>query len=308
MTLIAVHADTDHATLMADTRSSDYLQRRASHDAKVIHLPHLTAAVAYQGQAFFGRTVANDLLFIGGHLPDFDAVLDAAPALLAEAWTDMHVLAAQGYAGARPRPSVLFLVGYSAKRTSFKAVHLASDNSFEPVEIEGLHVLPAPSPDLMSTLEHGRLVEHFAKFGIDDALGSPAPQPISAPASEAEWIELAKSIRAKRALAPVESGLKWTVGGHVFLSTLTRDSFTARRVHTFNDTGAEYAAMLAGTLHPLGQAGPCPCGSDLRLIDCCASHLRDQPCPCGFGERFADCCSIDAGTHTTAPQETVTAH
>jgi|APMI01.1.fsa_nt_gi hypothetical protein len=111
--------------------------------------------------------------------PDFDAMLDAAPALLAQARTDMHVLAAQGYAGARPRPSVLFLVGYSAKRTSFKAVHLASDNSFEPVEIEG-------------------------------------------------------------------------------------------------------------------------------LIDCCASHLRDQPCPCGFGERFADCCSIDAGTHATAPREAVT--
>jgi uncharacterized protein YchJ len=73
-----------------------------------------------------------------------------------------------------------------------------------------------------------------------------------------------------------------------------RGEATNRRVYTFDDSGPEFACMMAGSLHPISQAGPCECNSGRRFVDCCLAAIHAEPCPCQSGQTFARCCSITA--------------
>lgn len=97
----------------------------------------------------------------------------------------------------------------------------------------------------------------------------------------------------------INSGFKTIVGGDVHYTVIRRGSWSIKRIHTFNDSGAEFARMVEGTLHPLSQNAPCRCDSGRRYIDRCLAGMLDQACPCGSGQAFRSCCSIDA-RHTTA--------
>lgn len=150
-----------------------------------------------------------------------------------------------------------------------------------------------------------RLSRHFALNDLP-AIGPRSAVPNPVPATEQEWRDLAVSAWRDRSFTPIESGWKWITGGAVYLSTLTRGGYASELLCDLAPTREEFAQIVRGTLHPIGQAGACVCGSGRRLIDCCAGHLTDQPCPCESGRVFRECCSIDAGTHATAPREAVT--
>ncbi|MDP9430532.1 MAG: SEC-C metal-binding domain-containing protein [Actinomycetota bacterium] len=95
-------------------------------------------------------------------------------------------------------------------------------------------------------------------------------------------------------MADLYSGFKTYVGGDVIHTTLRRGESSSRRVHRFNDSGPEFARMMAGSLHPVSQAAACDCGSGRSFVDCCLAQIADEPCPCQSGARFAACCSIAA--------------
>lgn len=87
--------------------------------------------------------------------------------------------------------------------------------------------------------------------------------------------------------------MKFPIGGDVTLTTLTRGGHAEQRViHRY--TTDDFEAMVAGTLHPMIQLGPCDqCDSGERLVDCCLYKVFDEPCLCGSGETFGDCCKVD---------------
>ncbi len=299
MTLLAIHADATRAQIMTDTRSADHIGRTWSRGTKFFHLAHLDAGLVTQGSSSFGNRATLLLGSDSGFSGTFDDLLSSTPAALRRAWsrlsgevTDENAEHGSTVALA---DSVVFLAGYSDAAQGFVAVGFASDHDFEPRPVSGLHVQPSPFHLAPSTLELERLRRHFRLNGLDvTALGQTKTGENPAPDTTEAWEALARAVRRDRALAPIASGLKWVVGGDVLLTTIERGSSTTERLLTFGDAGEEFREMVAGTLHPMGQAGPCVCDSGKRLIDCCV-QLTGQQCPCGSGRIFGDCCSIDAG-------------
>ena len=310
MTLIALSASTDHATVMVDSQSMAYVGTSVARDAKVMPLPQIDAVVVTQGSSTFGYTAQLDLLDLASQCSTFDEFARPARDQIKAAWAQMGVLAdraRQRGSNWQPLDSAVFLVGYSHEAGSFTATCLASDFGFTPVRVDGLHVQPAPSHLALSALEHDRLTRHFDLNDLP-AIGARSTVPNPVPATEQEWRDLAVAAWRDRSFAPIESGWKWITGGAIFLSTLTRGCYSSELLCELTPTREEFAEIVRGTLHPIGQAAPCVCGTGLRLIDCCADHLNDGACPCESGRAFRDCCSIDAGTPSTAPREAVTAH
>jgi hypothetical protein len=308
MTLIAFATHRDRAEIITDTQTYTHNGTRMGHHSKVLTLPHLEAAMMAQGSTGFEARWHVQALYLARQAVDFDDLVREAPGQLRYVWTELAGEMAEENAthgrSAEVTNSVVFLVGYSATERSFVAYGYASDFDFESMRLDGVYAMPSPLDRRPGDVELHRIRKHLRTYaewlGDDvakadmatDRLGSLPPGPV--PRKPADWVDLAKKIRRDRAMARIESGLKNHVGGDVIHTTVRVGSSTNRRIHTFADSGAEFAQMMAGTLHPISQAGPCECGSGKRYVDCCLRDMADEPCPCRSEKTFADCCSVNA--------------
>ena len=242
------------------------------------------------------------------HVGSFDGFVQEAGPYLRAAWGDVRE---------RPRtPSFVSIIGYSPEESRFKAYQFASDSDFERQDVEQAFIIPAPVDIRPSDLELARLKGSLLagqresdKAEILTVFEDWHQRPgLVAPTTVKGWVRLGKHVRESRALAPsVSSGLKVFVAGDLFHAVLRRGEFTSSRVHRFNDSGAEFAQLVAGTLHPISQLGPCSfCDSGRPYVDCHLAPKATQPCGCGSGKPFQTCCSVRAETaSTTASNETV---
>jgi hypothetical protein len=300
MSLIALHADQHGAQVMTDTLSYTVTARHLRQATKVFALPHLDAAVlAHGGTREFSNFWAVHASLRAG-ATTFDELTDTAPAALSDLWREIeqmteHRNAIYGARSTVPR-AIALAAGYSQRHQRFRALAYQSDGAFEPVELHGLWVIPSPLDVRPSEIEQARLEETFQQLhGGTYAVRALArlPEP-AVPVTDGDWTALARDVRQQRAVeADLYSGLKMYIGGDALLTRLERGQQTTRRLLTFDDSGPEFEQMMAGSLHPAGQLGPCPCGDGGRFRDCCLTELNDQPCPCGSARTFADCCLVD---------------
>lgn len=302
MTLIAFAARRDRAEIITDTRTYNHVATQMGHTSKVMLLPHLDAAMLAQGSTGFERRWHMQALYLAQKTADFDDFTRQAPEHLAYVWREMSEdLDAENIGHGRTASianSVVFLIGYSPEHQTFKAYGYASDFDFEPMDLAGLYVMPSPLDSRPGDLELHRLRAHLeAVHGAEGAqvvntLAQQRPRPV--PRRVEQWVDLAKAVRRDRALADLYSGFKTYVGGDVIHTTLRVGEAANRQIHRFNDSGAEFARMMAGSLHPVSQLAACDCGSGDRYVDCCLAAIAEEPCPCQSGTTFAHCCSVDA--------------
>lgn len=308
MTLIAFGTYRDRAEIVTD--SASYNLTSQGHMSKVMPMPHLDAAVMEQGSSVFAKLWRYRLLQLDRErVVDFDDLHARSPEELRRAWqayTDQADEENAEYGSdVQTKKSVIFHVGYSARAGRFMAYAYASDVDFEPEDLSTGHVMPTPLDVRPSRLEAQRLREHLLAYVGDDPQEKQAVHAWLAemdarpafvpPTTRKDWVRLAKKVRHDRAMAHIASGLKTKVAGDVVHTTLRVGEVHQRRVHTFDDSGEEFAQVVAGTLHPLGQLAACAwCDSGHPFIDCCLAETLDKPCPCRSGRLFEACCSIHA--------------
>src|SRR5450759_491796 len=296
VTLIAFSASKNRADILTDTWSYSFAGRYIGSDSKVQSIPHLDMAHATQGSCEFGALWGVGAVALAMHVGSFDGFVQEAGPFLLEAWNDTCE---------RERtPSVVFIIGYSPEASCFRAYQFASDSDFERQDLEAPFIIPAPTDIRPSDLELARLKGSLLagqsesdKAEILTVFEDWHQRPgLVAPTTVKGWVRLGKHARESRALAPsVTSGLKVFVAGSLYHAVLRRGEFTTSRVHTFNDAGAEFAQLVAGTLHPISQYGPCSyCDSGRPFVDCHLASFATQPCPCGSDKPFEACCSVRA--------------
>jgi hypothetical protein len=305
MTLVAFNATAESADLITDTWSYALSAQTLGHVSKVMAIPHLDTVVTTQGDGEAGIAWKLGIQRLAEDVPGFDELVTAAPKALHLLWTGRQVATNtrnRSTPGATYSltPSVAFIIGYSASQERFRAVGFASDTDFEPFEVEGLHVMPSPFSMRPSDLELNRFVDAVSQdTRPGDAenlavLRALPPRP-AAPTTPLEWAALAMQARQDRSIdATVSTRLKVLVGGELWHTNVQRGAIFQARTLTFNDSGDELAAIMAGTLHPLGQQGPCPCWSGQRYMDCCLAKIADDPCLCGSRQALKACCSVRA--------------
>lgn len=296
MTLIALHAAKDHADLITDTWSYDNAGGSIAHNSKTHLIPHLDMAIASHGDVMFGVMWDSNASLLSREVADFDEFADNAQVAIAATWAQREAdVAAENCAKGsdfKPSPPGVFLVGYSPARESFRAVGFAAEDGFEPWEIEGLFVTPSPLAVRPSEDELTRFRARMRpdvpedEQNLADMLGCPPPK---VPANDEEWVGLALAAH-RRATLPTNSLLKVLIGGDLFHTHLELGISVQARVHSFDDSDEALAAVFAGTLHPIGLAGPCECGSGLTFLACCVAKVAGDPCWCGSGQPLGTCC------------------
>lgn len=281
MTMIGIAVRGDHAEILTDSgRYTRHMQRLGT-ASKVRHFTHLDTALVVQGDATFGAVAAAWI--DSGGFGTFDELLDAAPDALSFAWGQST--------GTEP---IAFLVGYSDAAGEFRGYALPAEHGFTPEPFE-FFLIPMPWTARPTDLELSRFKTFLAENhpDRDDTAETLAmwtgKQPLAVPADPADWVDLAKRVRKERAL--IDYG-RVSVSGKVHLARLGRGTYRTRVVHEYNDSGAEFQALVTGTLHPQSQLGPCPCGSGARYIDCHLAPWLDKPCDCGSGKNLRECCAV----------------
>lgn len=293
MTMICLATYGDHAEIITDTAS--YLPNGAQlgRASKVLTIPHLDAAVITQGDCEMGDYAAVALWQAARQVTTFDDLVDWFPTWAPEEWR-------QCSGHARGADFLAFLIGYSPAAERFTAHGFASDwHDFEAFPIGSTWTMPTPFELRPSTLEARRFrawergaAEHHGR----DSRGAEIVQtwmgraPVARPRSVDEWVALAKRIRQERAL---ESYANVFVAGDVIHTRIGRGETTTRKVHSFNDEGAEFLQMISATQHPVAQLMPCECGSGVVRLDCCLAEDVDKSCGCLSGKTFRDCCMVD---------------
>lgn len=255
MTMIAFNVTAHGADILTDTLAYTRNGRSLGRTSKVRLLPHADTAVLSQGSGDLGQAWVHALGALD-RADDFDDLDEGAQQQLPRLWA---LLNEQRHGG--EVDSIVFHLGYSPTSGGFRAYAYPSIDDFARLDVTGFYAMPAP----------------FTELG-------------DAPATVTEWVSLAQRIREERAMAPVGQG-KVFVGADVLHTRLERGSSTTRKVHTFDDTGEELLRMVHGTMHPLFQLSPCPCGSGATVADCHAMPGGD-PCNCGSGRTFAACCQV----------------
>lgn len=302
MTLIAFACDAQQACIVTDTMV--YTTRavtRIAHSTKVHPLPHIDSAMMSQGDGAFGLFAQATIGGDAQETADFDELVAVAPKSLAALWG--HQLD-EGEPDHR-YPTTAFLVGYSPSAQRFRAYGFASEHGFVPFEIAGLWVMPAPWSNRPSDLELSRIRAEWADDPKAMALldeWSQKPE-AATPDSIEQWVMLALATRYERALSPF---CRTLVGGGAMLTTITRGNATSTRMFDFDDDDPdEFERLVAGTLHPVGQRGPCPCGSGKRFLDCHLAERLDDPCWCGTGATVRNCCMVQRDQEAPAAALTV---
>lgn len=300
MTLIAFTTGPNQAEIITDTWTYEGTGRTLGHGSKVHPIPHLDMVVMSQGDARFGHLAKFAMTVLLS--ATFDELVTHARPTLLSAWDACFEEvkadnADHATAFALP-PSAVFLVGYSHERARFRAVGYSTHNAFIPFDIEGLHVMPAPFTVRPSDVELARFRAEVNKAPRSNDAANLAhleslPRTLPAPETAEEWVALAMQARQDRSVSvAVNTRLKVFVGGDLHLTRLERGLVSTTRLLSFNDRGEELAAIMAGTLHPFGQAGPCTCGSGARYVDCCLAEIAGEPCLCGSTRPLAECCML----------------
>jgi hypothetical protein len=299
VTLIAFSASKNRADILTDTWAYSHGGRLIGSSSKVHSIPHLDMAYAAQGSCEFEALWNLGAIALATHVGSFDGFVQEAGPYLRGAWNE--------YAGCEP--SVIFVIGYSPEESRFRVYQFASDSDFERQDLETPFIIPAPTDMRPSELELARVFGRFTDSSESDkakvltSLEGWRQKPgLIAPTTVKGWVQLGKHARENRALAQrVSWGLKVFVAGDLFHAVLQRGEFRTTRVHRFNDSGAEFAQLVAGTLHPISQLGPCSyCDSGRPYVDCCLAPKATQPCPCESGKPFQACCSVRAETERPA--------
>jgi hypothetical protein len=299
MTMIGIAAHEDHAEILTDSIAySSNGMATWTVPGKITHLPGITAAVVTQGTLMFRDLWHEAMRVAAAETADFDRFTEAAEAVLPAAHE--HVVkstAAEGvdidHDGGIEVQFAAFHIGWSPDAGRFVAYGYDTETGLRRLELDGLYLMPAPLDHRPGPVEAARV----AAAGHDVAAWTARP-PARIPDGAAAWVELAKTAHRSRSLdCTVDSGLKVYTGGDVRLARLTRDGMTEQVVHSFIDPD-EFARMVAGTLHPLGQLAPCPCGNGKTLIDCILPNAGPMPCDCGSGRPFGGCCSVYAQDRT----------
>lgn len=278
MTLIAFKAEPDAAHVMTDTLSYMPTGRWMGRTSKINLMPHADAAMIAQGPGSLTALWRHWLAVHGQHVANIDDLDAVATDQLPKLWEALTHPIDAGAEG------IVFHLGYSPEHGRMKAYSYPSNLGFARQDVsDGAYIIPAPvsrQPD---------------------------------PASEDEWRDLALTLRHERALASVTSGMKVFVGGEVTLTHIEPGAVTQRRIHTFDDRpdNPEFQQMVAGTLHPSGQLGPCLCGSG-NIQALCHELPDDRDCPCGSKSPFGECCRVTteemrAAQAATAPESWITA-
>lgn len=304
MTLVAFNVGVDGADLVTDTCSYNPNWRHFGRLSKVVTLPHLETVVVTQGDSRVGKLWKDAASVVSEDAADFDELVRELGERLAVLWDvrRSEVDADNAVTGGTfsLSPSVAFCIGYSPSRARFRAVAIAADDGCRPVDVDGMFVIPSPFCFRFSDLELNRYVADIAtgpRPGDEANLAAlkGLPRAAGAPATPEEWAALALLARRDRTLtATTSTRLKVFVGGELWHTRLERGLIVQARTLTFDDEGEEMAAITAGTLHPLGQTGPCPCGSAKTYLECCLVGHGDEPCSCGSGTSFGACCSLAA--------------
>ena len=289
MTLIAFNTTRERAEVLTDTLAYSPNFRHMGHSAKVVQLPHIDAVATMTGDNRFGAFFKSAVIGTGMTLPTFDALVEWLPGQLRE------ILAGfDGSAGHyRPTP---YLVGYSHERKGFAAYAFHISRDFEPLLIEGAYMTPMPTifrPHEMNLAEYAEdLTDPEAAARLEEWSKAPA---MLVPDGREDWITLAAATRRSRSAWWSRSNLAvHPVAGALHLTTVERGKITTEHVHTFDDSGEEFANIIRGSAHPQSQLGPCPCGSGKTFLSCHLEPLLDDACTCGSGEPFRGCCMVSA--------------
>lgn len=296
MTLVAIRNRPDRIEVMTDSIACAFDSRRAwvDEEPKTTVLDGLNAVLACRGNAAIGQVWAQLAAKRAAEASDFDEFMQRAPATLhAVMQVAENRPTIQRIAKIDPLASSFhaFMAGWSPERGRFVAYVATDHDDFMPTELDGFHVAPTPT-GCQPTDGERRVYERLGRPLPD---GSPAPEPTTTE----EWVHLARRIHRTRAVRK-DMGLQadpWhvAIGGPVHLTVLTPDaSPTREQIHTF--TAADFQAVFKGTFHPVGQLGPCPCGSTRRFLDCHIDQWRGLPCHCGSGDTLAACCMLDVNS------------
>lgn len=260
MTLIAFRVGTDHAEIMSDSLAYGVEQVHIGHTSKVAVLNHLDTAIVTAGPTDLARWWKGTAASTIGLAGDFDELREVAPDHLRQVWAAIPPMPGPG------RRGTVFHIGWSPSQDRFAACAFRSDDDWQPHDLTDQQLVCEPPMDLAE-----------------------AP-----PMTDEEWTALAVRVRQQWTLQPSSGQPHCAIGGHVVLTRLERGLSSQRRIHSFPTEGWEFRRTLIGSLHPLGQLGPCICGSGQPYAVC---HLRwrdhEAPCVCGSEQPFAGCCRVD---------------
>jgi hypothetical protein len=187
-------------------------------------------------------------------LPALWAVVETAEDLT----QPVHAVGAQSW---------VFHAGWSVSRQRMVAYEYASDDGFAGRDVTDQRFLSSPAPL------------------------APPERP---PSSKGAWLAYADELFNNRALAPVNSGHKCVFGDDLILTRIERGTVTQERIGHIATDDLRFRQALTGTCHPLGQLGPCHCGSGGPFAVCCPHLLNPHtPCPCHSGRTFGECHWVD---------------
>lgn len=273
MTLIAFNAEADAAHIMTDTLSYLPTGRRMGVASKIDLMPHADAAMLSQGPGSLSAAWRYTLAVSGQDAASIDDLDGLATELLPPLWDQL--VEQEPFPDDVGADAIVFHIGYSPAHGRMKAYSYPSNLGFARQDVsDGAYIIPTPV--------------------------SNPPDPVS----DDDWRDLALTLRRERALADITTRLKVLIGGDVLLTRMEPGAVTQRRIHTFDDRpdSPEFQQMVAGTLHPVAQLGPCLCGSD-RIQALCHAIPDDRDCPCGSGHPHGGCCRMPTDDLRSAQAE-----
>lgn len=261
MTLIAFAATPDRVDVLSDTLyvDADDAGRGFTYAPKTIELPNWHGVVAGTGAVtLFSRYLVH---LVTMEATDLDDCAARSVEPLRRLWADTLKV--------RPAvPTHVYLIGWSAEQERTTGWVLSIDETTErewrPWRVIG-GTFDVPWMLSLTTDAYDETTD-------------------SAPVTDAEWIDVFSNVR-RAASVDRPPDQRILVGGDVTRTTITAAGVEQRTIHTFDDTGAEWAAMLAGTHHAdgpahkwtgVGRNDPCPCRSGRKWKHCHDPRARVQ--------------------------------
>lgn len=322
MTMIGFACADDEAVFITDSLAYNPNVRHLMPSTKFTNLPHLNAVVMGQGTSSFNTAVKS--LFAGAleSVQDYDDLVREAPDLLRQLRDDT----AEDFDGVNgPRLDVLIAaVGYSPSEGKFVGHTFYNFEDFRPHRVEGLFLTPAPFDIQPHPAELDRLLRHRYIADVEAMLRERASgteteeqwesarasarklnetvqslhdswaeqPPLDPPTSIDDWITIALYTRRERALCDPQ--MRVMVGGDLIYGRIDQHTCYTRKVPLFDDTGEEFASMVAGSDHPVAQRAACSyCDSGKPANACCLPRFADEPCGCMRpGATFGECCYV----------------
>lgn len=288
MTLIGIATYGDHAEFITDTAWYTRYVEKLGVTTKHMTLNHLDAAVITGGDSEFGDYAQVSARKLADVCTSYDD-------LAARYAGTLRSILAESPQDADATPVTACLVGYSPEAGEF-VIHLyAQEQDFKPVKVRQW-LTPTPWTYRPSGIEARRVRRDM--LAADESRASLWPQvdqlwkgkpTWTPPASVEEWVALATAAHEQRT---ADEYCQVLVLGSIVHTRLDRCSSTTRTVHHFEHTDQEFAAVMAGTRHPIGQMQACWCESGETFRDC---HLRPywaDACGCWSGRTFYECCMV----------------